>query len=82
MGEMVNLSVVLTIMATLGFLLHKLALPEKIVVASLSTTFIAVAIALWKTSPYASSKRMTTCYELQKTFAPSHPPLSLSKGLR
>ena len=80
MGESVNLVVILAVLAALLACAFKLALPGQIVVASLSTTVIAVGF--WKTSHYLSAKHITPCYQLRKIFAPSFPPLSLSKGLR
>jgi len=66
MGESVNFSLVLTILVALFALAPKLVIPGQIVVASLSTTFIAVVF--WKTSHYLSAKHTAICYQLQKTF--------------
>ncbi len=46
MGKLVTLGSVLTVLATLFALVLKFAMPGQIVVAALSTTFIAVAF--WK----------------------------------
>jgi hypothetical protein len=66
MGELVNLSLVLTSPATLCALVRKLATPGQIVVASLSTTFTAVAVAFWKTSHCLSDRHMTTGCQLKQ----------------
>ncbi len=57
MGESIDLGLVLTILAALFALAPKLASPEQIVVASLSTTFIVGAF--WKISHYLSTKLST-----------------------
>ena len=72
MGESANLSLILILLAALFTLAPKLATPGQMVVASLSTTFIAVVF--WKISHYLSAKRMTTCYQQKKTFLPIPPP--------
>ena len=55
----------------------KLAILSQIAVASLSTTFIAVAF--WNTSHYLRAKHVTTGRQLQQdVLCPAPPPLCLS----
>ena len=79
MDRSVNLSLILTVLVALFALTPKLALSGQIVVASLSTTFIAVVF--WKTSHYLSAKHTAICYQMHKTFVPSLPPWLLSACL-
>ena len=71
MGESANLSLILILLTALFALAPKLTSPGQIVVASLSTTFIAVVF--WKISHYLGAKHMTLTTK-QKTFVPSPPP--------
>ena len=80
MGESVNLSLVLTILAALFTFTLKLATPGQIVVGSISTTFIAVAF--WNTSIYLSAKHLTTCCQLKKPLCPAFLAMLLSPCFR
>lgn len=78
MGELFNLGLVLTILAALLALDPKLATSGQMVVASLSTTFVAVAF--WRISHYLSTKCVTTCYQQKKTFC-AHPSFLVNFGM-
>ena len=81
MGESVNLSLVLTVLAALFVIAPKLAILGQIVVASFSTMFIAVVIALWETSHFLSAKQIKICRRMQNHFVPSLSPFLDSVGL-
>jgi hypothetical protein len=74
MGELVNLSLVLAVLAALFALTPKRVIPGQIVVASLSTTFIA--IVFWKISHNLSAKHVTTSCQLQQNVL--NPPSSIA----
>jgi hypothetical protein len=74
MGESVNLSLVLTILAALFDFVPKLSILGQMVVASLST--ILIAVAFWKASHYLSAKHMKTCNQMQQdVFCPTFSSL-------
>jgi hypothetical protein len=80
MGKLVNLSLVLTNLPTPFDLAPKLAPPGQIVVASPSTTFIAVAP--WKTNHY--TEHLSTSNQLQQDVCaqPLLPPFSHTEYTR
>lgn len=75
MGESANLSLILILLTALFALAPKLTSPGQIVVASLSTTFIAVVF--WKISHYLGAKHMTVTTNTKNVCAqPSSSSLS------
>ena len=80
MGESVNLTLVLIVLAALFAIAPKLAMSGQIVVASLSTMFIAVVIAIWETSHFLSAEQIRICRRMQNHFVPSLSPFLISAG--